>query len=238
MPALSATPLPEQDAALLIADVAALTGVPPPQLRSWEQAGLLHPRRAPNAIRVYGIEDVARARLIKRSLVNPGRRGSLRRLAAQIAGGALRPDREDYAGLRTPAAGPVALTEARYWRAVVDAMAELVVVCDTGGRMTYANPALRRLLSPAAAEPPRGDELTAEREQPARSPAGAALPAALETLPLRWAARTGTQHRDVPLRAVIEQCPVAGNQRRPKLARCCRNDPVRRVLRRLAGQIG
>src|SRR5436309_152007 len=70
MPALSATPLPEQDAALLIADVAALTGVPPPQLRSWEQAGLLHPRRAPNAIRVYGIEDVARARLIKRSLVN------------------------------------------------------------------------------------------------------------------------------------------------------------------------
>jgi len=63
-------PAPEgrDDIHFLIADVAALTGVPPPQLRSWEQAGLIHPRRSPNAVRLYGIEDVARVRLIKRTL--------------------------------------------------------------------------------------------------------------------------------------------------------------------------
>ena len=35
----------------LIADVAALTGVTPSQLRSWEQAGLLRPLRSSGAIR-------------------------------------------------------------------------------------------------------------------------------------------------------------------------------------------
>lgn len=186
----------EQEVNLLIADVATLTGVPPPQLRSWEQAGLLHPRRSPNGIRLYGIEDVARVRLIKRSLVNPGRRGSLRRLATQLAAGALVPAPEDYAGLLGADSTPVPMAAAQYWQAVVDAMADLVVVCDTGGRMTYANPSLRALLSPTDADPHAPGEVPA---LPARASSGAPLPAALEALPLRWAARTGTQHRDVAL---------------------------------------
>jgi signal transduction histidine kinase len=182
---------PEQEGVLLITDVAALTGVPPPQLRSWEQAGLLHPRRAPNAVRVYGIEDVAWARLIKRSLVNPGRRGSLRRLAAQIASGSLQPVPADYAGLAALTAGPASLAVTQHWRAMVDAMEDLVVVCDTGGHMTYANPALQVLLPEAATLP-----VPVVGDEPA---GGVALPPALETLPLRWVARTGTQHHDVPV---------------------------------------
>src|SRR5665213_2504755 len=131
---------------LLIADVAALTGVPPPQLRSWEQAGLIHPRRSPNAIRLYGAEDVARVRLVKRSLINPGRRGSLRRLVKALATGALAPGPEDYEGLVPAATGPAPLAAAQYWSAVVGALADLVVVCDIEGNMTYANEALRTLL--------------------------------------------------------------------------------------------
>jgi MerR family transcriptional regulator, light-induced transcriptional regulator len=98
---------------LLIADVAALTGVPPPQLRSWEQAGLIHPRRSPNAIRLYSIEDVARVRLVKRSLINPGRRGSLRRLVKALAAGTLAPGPEDYEGLisTTTTSAPMAASQ-------------------------------------------------------------------------------------------------------------------------------
>ena len=164
---------------LLIADVAGLTGVAPPQLRSWEAAGLLRPRRLPNGTRLYGPEDVARVRLVARSLVNPGRRGSLRRLGAALARGELRPIPEDYA-LLAPAAA--ALGGARFWRSVVESMAALVVVCDPEGRATAMNPALRSAL--ALPEP---------------TPASEALPAALRALPLRWAALTGTRHRDVPL---------------------------------------
>jgi len=77
--------------------VAGLTGVEPPQLRSWEAAGLLRPRRLPNGTRLYGPEDVARVRLVARSLVSLVRRGSLRRLGAALARGELRPIPEDYA---------------------------------------------------------------------------------------------------------------------------------------------
>jgi signal transduction histidine kinase len=173
---------------LLIADVAALTGVPSPQLRSWEDAGVLHPRRSPNAVRLYGVEDVAQVRLIKRSLQNPGRRGSLRRLAKELASGTLAPAPEDYVGLVPAGASSLPITDAMYWHSVVDAMVELVVVCDTTGAVTSMNPALRVLLS--------------ESEGPARlgrSVAGKPLPAALEALPLRWAALTGTQHHDLEL---------------------------------------
>lgn len=191
----SATIPPQRGVTFLIADVAALTGVPAPQLRSWEQAGLLHPLRSPNATRLYGIEDVARVRLIKRSLDNPGRRGSLRRLLAQLTAGTLRPAQEDYAGLTSPAT----MSDTLYWQAVVDAMAELVVVSDRNGRMTSMNPALRTLLSLPTDEPSVGGVEATDSPQPARTPAGVPLPAILEALPLRWAALTGTQHRDVPL---------------------------------------
>jgi len=164
---------------LLIADVAALTGVAAPQLRSWEGAGLLHPRRLPNGTRLYGSEDVARVRLITRSLVNPGRRGSLRRLAVDLARGDLQPSPADYAGLDP---SPSALVGTRYWRAVVESMPDIVVVCDLDGRVTAMNQALRALVG--GTEPRGGTE---------------PLPASLQELPLRWAALTGTQHRDLAL---------------------------------------
>ena len=164
---------------LLIADVAALTGVAPPQLRSWEAAGLLQPRRLPNGTRLYSPEDVARARLIARSLVNPGRRGSLRRLRVALSRGDLQPIPEDYAGLAPASA---ALSDALYWRSVVESMPELVIVCDLDERVTAMNPALRALL---------------ERQEPA--PNIEALPSALRTLPLRWSALTGTRHSDLAL---------------------------------------
>ena len=164
---------------LLIADVAGLTGVEPSQLRSWEAAGLLRPRRLPNGTRLYGPEDVARVRLVARSLVNPGRRGSLRRLGAALARGELRPIPEDYAWLAPAAA---ALGGARFWRSVVESLPALVVACDLEGRATAINPALRAALD--LPEPPAGSE---------------ALPPALGALPLRWAAATGTRHPGVPL---------------------------------------
>lgn len=167
----------DTDPTLLIADVAALTGVAAPQLRSWEGAGLLQPRRLPNGTRLYGTEDVALVRLIVRSLVNPGRRGSLRRLAADLARGDLRPERADYAGL---APSPSALVGTRYWRSVVESMPDLVLVSDMDGRVTAMNPALRALLG----TPGSGTET---------------LPTELRELPLRWAALTGTQHRDLAL---------------------------------------
>lgn len=164
---------------LLIADVAALTAVAPPQLRSWEAAGLLQPRRLPNGTRLYGPEDVARIRLIARSLVNPGRRGSVRRLEVALSRGDLQPIPEDYAWLAPAAA---ALSGARYWRSVVESMPELVVVCDSDERVTAMNPALRALL---------------EWQGPTSSIE--TLPAELKTLPLRWVALTGTRHSDLAL---------------------------------------
>ena len=166
---------------LLIADVAALTGVAPPQLRSWEAAGLLQPRRLPNGTRLYSPEDVARVRLIARSLVNPGRRGSLHRLRLALSRGDLQPIPEDYAGLALAPAS-AALSDAHCWRSVVESMPELVIVCDLDERVTAMNPALRALL---------------ERQEPA--PSIEALPSALRTLPLRWAALTGTRHSDLAL---------------------------------------
>ncbi len=180
----------EQKATFLIADVAAFTGVPPPRLRSWEDAGILRPLRSPRATRLYSIDDMARVRLIARSLLKPGRRGSLRRVAKELDSGALVPGPEDYAGL-PGADGPAVMSDAAYWQAVVAGMADLVVVGDREGRVTSMNPALRALLH---LEPEH-----LEADVPARSLDGELPPLALETLPLRWAAQTGTRHRDVTL---------------------------------------
>jgi PAS domain S-box-containing protein len=177
----------------LIADVAALTGVPPSRLRSWERAGLLHPGRASGGVRVYGVEDVARVRLIQRSLVNPGRRGSLRRLAARLASGELRPAPQDYAGIdASPAPATVApspsdrsgfleASGAVGWRAVVDAVADLVAVCDGDGALVYANPALRAALGQEGGDRPPHTFF------------------ASGDLSLRWTARTGVPQQDVPV---------------------------------------
>ena len=178
----------------LIADVAALTGVPPSRLRSWERAGLLHPGRASGAVRLYGVEDVVRVRLIKRSLVNPGRRGSLRRLAPRLAGGELRPAPQDYAGLDQPPAptstvafphgdrtGPHEAVDGVGWRDIVDAMADLVAVCDGDGTLVYTNPTLRAALRQESGDQPP-DTFFASGD-----------------LSLRWTARTGVPQRDVPV---------------------------------------
>ncbi|HVA92402.1 MAG TPA: ATP-binding protein, partial [Chloroflexota bacterium] len=184
---------------LLIADVSALTGVAPPRLRSWEQAGLLHPRRTPNGIRLYGIEDVARVRLLQRTVVNPGRRGSLRRLAAQFADGVLLPAPEDYAGLAASRDAPALLTDSDYWQAVVETMDEFVVVCDLAGQVTAMNRALRAVLPAVDSEPPVSGTGAGDSTRPSHSLDGHALPALRQTLPLRWAAHTGTEHREVAL---------------------------------------
>ncbi len=107
-----------------------------------------------------------------------------------LASGALVPGPQDYAGL--PGADePNVMSDAEYWQAVVASMAELVVVGNAEGRVTSMNLALRSLLhlEPGAEENP----------EPARSLDGEPPTPALETLPLRWSALTGTQHRDIIL---------------------------------------
>jgi signal transduction histidine kinase len=188
----------------LIADVAALTGVPVPQLRSWERAGLLCPAHSARGVRVYGVEDVARARLIKRSLVNPGRRGSLRRLAQRLASGELLPGPSDYAGLEGPRAAPTEALVGVGWRAVFDALADFVAVADRDGAVAYVNPALRAALGLGDGWPrPSGP-----RAPDVGSPAGALFDA--DGLLLGWTARTGAPQRDV--RAVLRGADGAERQ--------------------------
>lgn len=185
---------------LLIGEAAALTGIPPSRLRSWERAGLLCPARVSGGLRLYAPDDVARARLIARSLDNPGRRGSLRRLAARLGQGDLQPEPGDYAGLdHAPDIGPdpTAIGERdateRFldgvaWRTVVDAVPDLIAVSDHDGRLAYANPALRAFW-----------QRDQEDGTPSRSASGDATAAATlfgaGDLSLRWTARTRTpQH--------------------------------------------
>lgn len=182
----------------LIADVAALTGVAPPRLRSWERAGLLSPRRSTGAVRIYGIEELARVRLIQRSLVNPGRRGSLRRLVARLATGEVRPEPGDYAefvdavGAGTPAPGEAVAGVP--WRTVLDALTEPVVVCDADGALVYTNRAFR-----AAWPSEHVDSEPSHRRDPASANVPAGTLFAAGDLSLRWTARTGAAQRDVPL---------------------------------------
>lgn len=148
----------------------------PPRLRSWEEAGLLHPRRLPNAARLCSTQDIVRARLIKRSLVRPGRRGSLRHLAAALDRGELQPIQEDFAGLDARPGGD------RAFRAMFEAMPELVVACDAEGALIGMNAALRAVRC---------------IDDPVLS--ACLLPDTLEDLPLRWTARTGTNYRGLAL---------------------------------------
>lgn len=78
-----------------IGDVAALTGLTADALRAWERVGLLTPRRSAAGVRRYTEDDIARIRLIARTL----QRGGLSRsaVAALLRSGDLRPDAGDYA---------------------------------------------------------------------------------------------------------------------------------------------
>ena len=78
-----------------IGDVAALTGLTPDALRAWERVGLLTPRRSAGRVRRYTEDDIARVRLIARTLYSG--KLSRRAIAALLQSGELRPDAADYA---------------------------------------------------------------------------------------------------------------------------------------------
>jgi len=78
-----------------IGDVAALTGLTVDALRAWERVGLLTPRRSSGGVRRYTEDDIARVRLIARTLQSSG--FSRRTIAALLGSGDLRPDAADYA---------------------------------------------------------------------------------------------------------------------------------------------
>jgi PAS domain S-box-containing protein len=150
---------------LLIGDVASLTGLSAHALRAWERVGLLAPRRTPGGVRQYTADDLARIRLIARTLDT--RRLSRRTVAALLHSGELRPDTADYApgtvGARrsrsrttnAAASNRSAADTARdnaclyegarntvaELNAVFNAMAEGVRVCDASGQVTQVNPA-------------------------------------------------------------------------------------------------
>lgn len=78
-----------------IGDVATLTGLSADDLRAWERVDLLAPRRTAGRVRQYTEDDVARVRLIARTLQHGG--FSRRAIAALLQSGDLRPDAADYA---------------------------------------------------------------------------------------------------------------------------------------------
>src|SRR5690349_6240871 len=73
-----------------IGDVATLTGLSADALRAWKRVDLLAPRRTAGGVRQYTDDDVARVRLIARTLQRGG--FSRRAIAALLQSGDLRPD--------------------------------------------------------------------------------------------------------------------------------------------------
>ena len=51
-----------------IGDVSTLTGIMPDALRAWERVGLISPRRSLGGVRQFTEDDIARIRLIARTL--------------------------------------------------------------------------------------------------------------------------------------------------------------------------
>ena len=78
-----------------IGDVVTLTGLSADALRAWERVGLLTPQRSAGGVRQYTEDDVARIRLIARTL----QRGGFSRAAVAmlLQSGDLQPDAADYA---------------------------------------------------------------------------------------------------------------------------------------------
>lgn len=84
-----------------IGDVAALTGLSADALRAWERVGLLTPQRSSGHVRQYTEDDIARVRLIARTLQRGG--FSRNAVAMLLRSGDLQPDAADY----TPGAARV-----------------------------------------------------------------------------------------------------------------------------------
>lgn len=78
-----------------IGDVAALTGLSADALRAWERVGLLTPQRSSGRVRQYTEDDIARVRLIARTLQRGG--FSRNAVAMLLRSGDLQPDAADYA---------------------------------------------------------------------------------------------------------------------------------------------
>lgn len=78
----------------LIGDIATLTSLSVHTLRAWEDVGLLAPRRSVAGTRQYTEDDLARVRLIARTLNT--QHLSRRVVASMLASGELRPDASDY----------------------------------------------------------------------------------------------------------------------------------------------
>jgi DNA-binding transcriptional MerR regulator len=78
-----------------IGDVVTLTGLSADALRAWERVGLLTPQRSTGDVRQYTEDDIARIRLIARTL----QRGGFSRAAVAMLlhTGDLQPDAADYA---------------------------------------------------------------------------------------------------------------------------------------------
>jgi DNA-binding transcriptional MerR regulator len=91
-----------------IGDVATLTGLSADALRAWERVGLLTPHRSTAGVRRYTEDDLARIRLIARTLQKGGY--SRRAVAKLLQSGDLRPDAADYAP------GPARLRRSRRGR--------------------------------------------------------------------------------------------------------------------------
>ncbi|HEX8981757.1 MAG TPA: GAF domain-containing protein [Ktedonobacterales bacterium] len=98
-----------------IGDVVTLTGLSADALRAWERVGLLTPQRSPGGVRQYTEDDVARIRLIARTL----QRGGFSRAAVAMLlhSGDLQPDAADYAP------GPTRVQPSRTRRMAPDATA-------------------------------------------------------------------------------------------------------------------
>jgi DNA-binding transcriptional MerR regulator len=78
-----------------IGDVATLTGLSADALRAWERVGLLTPHRSAAGVRQFTEDDLARIRLIARTLQQGGY--SRRAISTLLQSGDLRPDAADFA---------------------------------------------------------------------------------------------------------------------------------------------
>lgn len=90
-----------------IGDVAALTGLSADALRAWEDVGLLMPQRSAGGVRQYTEDDIARVRLIARTLQSGG--FSRAAVAMLLRSGDLQPDAADYAP------GPARARRSGHW---------------------------------------------------------------------------------------------------------------------------
>jgi DNA-binding transcriptional MerR regulator len=129
-----------------IGEVASMIGFSPHTIRAWERRHkILQPHRTPSGQRRYSVEDVELLREVINGVVV---RGLTLKVAVRAAHGALTvPSTEDQAASRPqePAepAEAVGLTEDGVpWRAVADAMPQLIAVLDAEGRVVDGNVAL------------------------------------------------------------------------------------------------